>query len=83
MRSTLKKHEFVGLIMIFISGALLGLGLYMTFWAAVRPLYYSSLDYLLKWNEVLFLMFIFAMSYLMNALGKIEIKEALPGSKKK
>lgn len=78
----MKKHEFIGLVMIFFSGALMGLGLYMTFWAAIRPLYYSSLNYLIKWHEILFLMLIFGMSYLLKSLGKIEIKEALPGSKR-
>ncbi len=79
----MKKHEFIGLIMIFFSGALMGLGLYMTFWAAIRPLYYSSLNYLIKWHEILFLMLIYGMSFLLKALGRIEIKEALPGSKQR
>ena len=79
----MKKHEFIGLVMIFFSGALLGLGLYMTFWAANRPIYYASLNYLIKWHELVFLMLIYGMSYVLGALGKIEIKEALPGSKKR
>jgi hypothetical protein len=78
----MRKHEYIGLGMIFLSGILLGLALYMTFWAAIKPLYYSSLNYLIKWHELLFLMFIYGISFVLGALGKIEIKEALPGSKK-
>ena len=83
MRSNLKKHEFIGLVMIFLSGALFGLGLYMTFWAANRPLYYSSLDYLIKTDEIVFLMVIYGLAMILGALGQIELKEALPGSKRK
>ena len=42
MRSNLKRHEFIGLVMIFIAGTLLGVGIYLTVWGAVRPLLYGT-----------------------------------------
>ncbi len=83
MRSNLKKHEFIGLLMIFLAGALLALGFYLINWAANRPLYYSSLSYMIKSYELIFVMVIFGVAFVLWSLGQVELKEAMPGSKRK
>jgi len=82
MKSNLRKHEIIGLVMMFLSGTCLGIGLYLTFWGANRPIFYGSLDYLIKGKEFLLFPLFYGLAALLWALGNIEIKEALPGKKR-
>ncbi|MBN2368059.1 hypothetical protein JXC34_03495 [Candidatus Woesearchaeota archaeon] len=80
MRSNLKKHEFIGLVMIFISGTLIGIGLFSTFWLANRPLL-SGTNTLISAKEMLVFPIFFGLGFILWALGQIELKEALPGKR--
>ncbi len=82
MVSNLKRHEFIGLLMMFAAGTLLGLGLYLTLWGANRPLYYGSLDQLMRGKEFLLFPLFYGFSFVLFALGQVELKEALPGKRK-
>jgi len=81
MKSSIEKHELIGLSMIFLSGTCLGLGLYITFWGANRPLLFGSMSYLLKGKEFLLFPIFFGTGFLLWALGQIELKEMKPGRK--
>jgi len=81
MKSNLKRHELIGLLMIFLSGTLIGLGLYITFWGANRPLLFGSVDKLLSGKEFLLFPLFFGLGFVMFVLGQIELKEAAPGRK--
>jgi hypothetical protein len=82
MVSDLKRHEIIGLIMIFCAGSLIGLGLYITFWGANRPIFYGSIDYLISGKEFLLFPLFYGLGFVLWALGHIELKEAMPGKRK-
>lgn len=82
MKSNLRKHELIGLFMIFLGGTLIGLGLYSAFWVAVRPLYYGSLGHQISSREFLMFPMFFGLGLVMYVLGNIELKEAMPGKKR-
>jgi hypothetical protein len=79
--ANLRRHEYMGLMLIFLSGTLIGLGLYITIWGAVRPLYYDNLDYLIQGKELLLFPLFYGLGFVLWSLGKIELKEAMPGKK--
>jgi len=81
-KHNLRKHEILGLVFLFIAGSLLGLGLYLTAWAAYRPIFYGSSAYLLKGKELLLFPLIFGTAAVLWALGRIELKEAMPGKRR-
>ena len=81
MVSNLKRHEFIGLVMLFLSGTLIGVGLYMTFWGANRPLFHGSLNYLISGKEYLIFPLFYGLGFVFWALGNIELKEAMPGKR--
>ena len=41
MQHNLRRYELIGLILIFLAGTSLGIGLYMVIWGANRPLFYG------------------------------------------
>ncbi|MAG08101.1 hypothetical protein CMO89_01400 [Candidatus Woesearchaeota archaeon] len=79
MPHNIRKHEFIGLLLIFLAGTCLGIGLYLTIWGANRPIFYNSLDYLIKGKEMLIFPIFFGIGGILWVLGKIELKEAMPG----
>ncbi|NTV24087.1 MAG: hypothetical protein HGA85_07000 [Nanoarchaeota archaeon] len=79
---SVRKHELVGLVMVFLSGTLLGFGLYITFWGANRPLFYNTIDALIKGKEFLLFPLFYGFSFLLMALGMIELKEMKPGRRR-
>ncbi len=81
-RHNLRKHEILGLFFLFIAGSLLGLGLYLTFWGANRPIFYGSLDYLLNGKELFLFPLLYGTAAVLWALGRIELKEAVPGKRR-
>ncbi|MFH2021454.1 MAG: hypothetical protein ABIJ34_08645 [archaeon] len=83
MVSNLKKHEIIGLLMIFLSGTLIGFGLYLTFWGANRPLFFGRLDQLISGREFLLFPMFYGLGLVLFELGKIELKEAMPGKNRK
>jgi len=83
MQHNLRKYELIGIFMIFLAGTSLGIGLYIVAWGANRPLFYGSLGHLIKGNEYLIFPLFFGTAAVLWVMGQIELKEALPGKKKK
>lgn len=82
MKHNLRRHEMIGLILVFLAGTCLGIGLYITFWGANRPLFHDSIDYLIKGKELLLFPLFYGSAALLWSLGQIELKEARPGKKR-
>lgn len=83
MVSNLKRHEVIGIILIFLAGTCIGIGLYITVWGANRPLFYGSLDSLIGGREFLLFPLFYGIGALLWVLGNIELREAMPGRGKK
>lgn len=78
----IERHEAIGLLLIFLSGTCLGIGLYITFWGANRPLLFGSIGYLIKGKEFLLFPLFYGIGFVLWALGQIELKEMKPKKKK-
>jgi hypothetical protein len=83
MKSNLRKHELIGLLMTFLGATLIGFGVYSSIWVAVRPMVFGSYEHVLRGKEILMFPLFYGIGFVLMALGKIELKEALPGSKRK
>ncbi len=82
MKFNLKMNELIGLFMLFLSGILIGMGLYVTFWGANRPLLFGSMEYLLRGKEFIIFPLFYGLGFVLWALGHIELKEAMPRRRK-
>tara|TARA_Y100000310_G_scaffold345764_1_gene469571 strand:- start:4550 stop:4867 length:318 start_codon:yes stop_codon:yes gene_type:complete len=82
MKHNLKRHEVIGLLMIFAAATSFGIGLYITFWAAIRPIFYNSVEYLLSSKEFILFPVFYGSAGLLWVLGKIELKGTIPGKKR-
>tara|TARA_Y100000310_G_C20682363_1_gene816723 strand:- start:792 stop:1040 length:249 start_codon:yes stop_codon:yes gene_type:complete len=81
MKHNLRRHEIIGLLMILAAATSFGIGLYITIWAALRPLYYGSLDVLISGKEFILFPIFYGSAGLLWILGKIELKDATPGKR--
>ena len=81
-KSSLRKHEILGLCYQFIGATAFGLGIYFTVLLATRPILYKSAAYAAHGNEWLLFPLFFGLGGLLWTLGAIELKEALPGHKR-
>ena len=80
MKHNLRRHEIVGLLLVFLSATLIGVGVYLTILGAVgRPLLMQSTDYFLKGKEFVLFPIFYGIGAVLWELGKIELKEATPG----
>ncbi len=77
MVANLRKHEHMGLLMIFLGASWLGLGLYSTLLAANRLL--LAQVPLIAGKELLIFPIFYGLGALLVTLGNIELREALPG----
>ena len=77
MKHNLRTHEFMGLFLVFIGATWLGLGLYGTLLAANRLL--LAQVPLIAGKELIMFPVFYGFGALMLFLGKIELREALPG----
>ena len=77
MKHNLKQHEVIGLFLVFLGATWLGLGLYGTLLAANRLL--LAQVPLIAGKELMIFPLFYGFGALMIALGKIELREALPG----
>ena len=77
MVANLKKHEHMGLLMIFLGASWLGLGLYSTLLAANRLL--LAQVPLIAGKELLIFPIFYGLGALLVTLGNVELREALPG----
>ncbi|MBD3309656.1 hypothetical protein GF351_00380 [Candidatus Woesearchaeota archaeon] len=82
MKTNLKKHEIVGLILVFFSWTCLGFGLYVIMWAVNRAVVFNSPDYLLKGWDFLLIPLFFGTAALLWVFGKVELQH-LPAGKKR
>lgn len=80
MQHNLRRHEVIGLVLVFLGATSIGVGIYLTLLGAVgRPLLYQSSDYFIKGKEFILFPLFYGIGALLMALGKIELKEAMPG----
>ncbi len=77
MVANLRKHEHMGLLMIFLGASWLGLGLYSTLLAANRLL--LAQVPLIAGRELLIFPIFYGLGALLVTFGNIELREALPG----
>ncbi len=77
MRLNLKKHEHIGLFLIFLGATWLGFALYGTLLAANRLL--LAQVPLIAGKELLIFPIFYGLGALMLALGQVELREAMPG----
>ncbi|HLC98529.1 MAG TPA: hypothetical protein VJC00_00805, partial [Candidatus Nanoarchaeia archaeon] len=67
-------------IFIFLAATSIGIGIYLTLMGAIgRPLLRQSTDYFLKGKEFILFPLFYGIGAVLWELGKIEIKEAVPG----
>jgi len=80
VQHNLRRHEIMGLIFIFLAATSIGIGIYLTLMGAIgRPLLRQSTDYFLKGKEFILFPLFYGIGAVLWELGKIEIKEAVPG----
>ena len=79
LRSNLRKHEVIGLILVFLSWTSLGYGLYILLWAVNRATILGGPEHLLHGKELLVVPLFFGTAAVLNELGRVELKEACPG----
>ena len=77
VRHNLKKHEHMGLLLIFVGATWLGFAVYGTLLAANRLLL-TNIP-LIAGKELLIFPLFYGFGALMLMLGHIELREALPG----
>ena len=77
MKHNLRTHEHIGLFLIFAGATWLGFGIYGTLLAANRLLLAEVP--LISGKELLIFPIFYGLGALLLALGRIELKEALPG----
>jgi len=81
VKTNLMKHEIMGLIFLFIGATWLGFGLYATMLGANRLLV-AELP-LLAGSEMLIFPIFYGIGAVLCMLGLIELREALPGKRRR
>ncbi len=76
MTTNLKRHEIIGLLLVFLGATCFGIGVYMTIYVALRPF---ETGQFISGKEFLLFPLFYGMGALLWSLGKIELKEAMPG----
>ena len=76
VKTNVRKHELIGLILLFAGASWLGLGFYTTLLAANRLI--ADIP-LIAGNELLIFPIFYGVAAVLLALGRIELREALPG----
>ncbi len=80
MKHNLRRHEVMGLVLVFLSATLIGIGIYLTILGAIgRPLLMQSSDYFLKGKEFVLFPIFYGLGAVLWEMGKIELKEVKPG----
>ena len=77
VKSNVRKHEMIGLALIFTGATWLGFALYGTLLAANRLL--LAQVPLIAGRELFIFPVFYGLGALMFVLGQIELREALPG----
>lgn len=82
-KANLRKHEILGLFYQLIGATSVGVGIYYAVWFAVKPLVYGSVALTPSGSDWWLFPLFFGLGGLLWTLGGIEIKEALPGHRRK
>lgn len=82
-KKNLRNHEILGLFYQFVGAASVGIGVYLAVWFAIKPLVYNSPAFVPSTGEWVALVVFCGLGALLWSLGGIEIKEALPGHRRK
>ena len=69
-----RKHEIHRLSYVFLGATSVGIGIYLSAWFALRPLYYKSLAFSLRGVEWLLFPLFFGIGGVLLSLGKKEVK---------
>ncbi|MBI2040584.1 MAG: hypothetical protein HYT16_00605 [DPANN group archaeon] len=77
MATNLRRHEIIGLFLIFAGATWLGFGVYGTLVAGLRFLVSSVAP--IGGKEILFFPLFYGLGALLIVLGQIELKGATPG----
>lgn len=83
MEKGLRKHELLGLLYQFIGATSIGIGIYFAIWFGVRPVVYRSTEFAVSGTEWLLFPLLFGLGAVLWTLGNVEVKEAIPGHKRK
>lgn len=82
-KANLRKHEILGLFYQLVGATSFGIGVYFAVWFAVKPLAYGTLAVTPSGSDWWLFVLFFGLGGLLWSLGSIEIKEALPGHRRK
>ena len=82
-KANLRKHEILGLFYQLVGASSIGVGIYYAVWFAVKPLAVGSLAATPAGSDWWVLILFFGLGGLLWSLGSVEIKEALPGHRRK
>jgi hypothetical protein len=77
MKHNIKKHEHMGLLLVFFGATWLGFALYGTLLAANRMLVQNMP--LIAGKELLIFPMFYGLGAILLVMGNIEIREMLPG----
>jgi hypothetical protein len=80
-RVNIRQHEFIGLFLIFVGATWLGFALYGTLLAANRLLLANVP--LLVGKELLIFPIFYGLGALLLVMGNIELREAMPGKRRR
>ena len=81
MKANLRRHEFAGLLLMFVGATWLGIGLYSTLLAANRILL-ANVPLISGKDLIIFPLF-YGLGALLLTLGKIELRESMPGKNRR
>ena len=81
MKVNLRRHEFAGLLLMFVGATWLGIGLYSTLLAANRILL-ANVPLISGKDLIIFPLF-YGLGALLLTLGKIELRESMPGKNRR
>ena len=78
-KSSMRRHEVWGEVLLFVGATCIGLGLYFALLGAVGNSLVFQGSYFLKGKDFLLFPGFFGLGALLWKLGSIELKETLPG----
>ena len=74
--NSLRRHEMLGLVLVFFGATCIGIGLYVTVYMALGKFLG---DYMIRGTDYLLFPLFYGLGALLWSLGKIELKDVMPG----
>ncbi|MGB9675151.1 MAG: hypothetical protein ACP5IJ_02745 [Candidatus Nanoarchaeia archaeon] len=81
VKTNIRHHEFIGLLLVFIGATWVGYGIYATLLGALRILIANAS--LPAGKELLWIPIFYGLGAALFVLGQIELRELAPGGVKK